>query len=105
MIVSGVNVCRLNFSHINHENAKKAISMIKEINRELHVHTAILADLQGPKIRVGEVKNIKLKKGQEIVFCTKKRRNTIFINYSKFAKDVKANDKVWLMMERLFNGY
>ena len=94
MIVSGVNVCRLNFSHINHENAKKAISMIKEINRELHVHTAILADLQGPKIRVGEVKNIKLKKGQEIVFCTKKRRNTIFINYSKFAKDVKANDKV-----------
>ena len=94
MIVSGVNVCRLNFSHINHDNAKKAISMIKEINRELHVHTAILADLQGPKIRVGEVKNIKLKKGQEIVFCTKKRRNTIFINYSKFAKDVKANDKV-----------
>ncbi len=94
MIVSGVNVCRLNFSHINHENAKQAISMVKEINRELHVHTAILADLQGPKIRVGEVNNIKLKKGQEIVFCTKKRRNTIFINYSKFAKDVKINDKV-----------
>ena len=53
MIFSGVNVCRLNFSHINHESAKQAISMIKEINRELHVHTAILADLQGPKIRIG----------------------------------------------------
>jgi len=94
MIKSGVNVCRLNFSHINHESAKEAISLIKEINRELHVHTAILADLQGPKIRVGELKKTKLKKGQEIIFCTKKRRNTIFINYSKFAKDVNLNDRV-----------
>ena len=55
IIQKGVNVCRLNFSHISHEKAKKIISLIKEINQELHVHTAILADLQGPKIRIGEL--------------------------------------------------
>ena len=55
MIKSGVNVCRLNFSHANHETHIKTIQIIKELNRELHVHTAILADLQGPKIRIGEV--------------------------------------------------
>ena len=56
MIEAGVNVCRLNFSHTDHKTHLKTIQTIKEINRELHVHTAILADLQGPKIRVGEVK-------------------------------------------------
>ena len=54
IISKGVNVCRLNFSHLTHADAKEIISNIKEINQELHVHTAILADLQGPKIRVGE---------------------------------------------------
>ena len=49
MISRGVNVCRLNFSHLSHEKAKEIITIIKEINQELHVHTAILADLQGPK--------------------------------------------------------
>ena len=64
IIQRGVNVCRLNFSHLSHKKAKEIISLIKEINQELHVHTAILADLQGPKIRVGEfVKPLKLKKG------------------------------------------
>ena len=57
IIQRGVNVCRLNFSHIDHEKAKEIISFIKEINQELHVHTAILADLQGPKIRIGELNN------------------------------------------------
>ena len=79
MISRGVNVCRLNFSHLSHEKAKEIISNIKEINQELHVHTAILADLQGPKIRVGEfVKSRNLKKGSEITFCTKKKNQSIY---------------------------
>ena len=96
MIMRGVNVCRLNFSHLNHSEAKEIISTIKEINQELHVHTAILADLQGPKIRVGKIKQpIQLKKGQEVVFSTKKRtQNTVYINYSNFAKDVKKGDRI-----------
>lgn len=97
LIEKGVNVCRLNFSHLSYEDAQKIISNIKATNQELGVHTAILADLQGPKIRVDDFeKPIKLKKGKEIVFCTKKRKNTIFINYNGFAKDVKPKDKVLL---------
>ena len=65
LMQKGVNVCRLNFSHLTRDNAKEIIANIKEINQELHVHTAILADLQGPKIRVGEFKEpIKLIKGK-----------------------------------------
>ena len=96
MIMRGVNVCRLNFSHLTHTEAKEIISTIKEINQELHVHTAILADLQGPKIRVGKIKQpIQLKKGQEVVFSTKKRtQNTVYINYSNFAKGVKKGDRI-----------
>jgi pyruvate kinase len=92
-----VNVCRLNFSHLTHDAAKDIISNIKEINQELHVHTAILADLQGPKIRVGEFKNpINLVKGNEVIFSTKDKKDCIYINYQNFAKDVNAKDKVLL---------
>jgi len=97
IIQKGVNVCRLNFSHLSYDEAKKIISNIKEVNQELHVHTAILADLQGPKIRVGELeKPIKLIKGAEVVFKTKKTKKSIFINYKNFAKDVKPKDRVLL---------
>ena len=97
LIQKGVTVCRLNFSHLSHEKAKEIISSIKEINQELHVHTAILADLQGPKIRVGDFeKPINLKKGAEIVFCSKKKKGTIYIDYNDFAKDVKPKDRVLL---------
>ena len=93
----GVNVCRLNFSHLPHDTAKEIIANIKEVNQELHVHTAILADLQGPKIRVGEFdKPIKLIKGKEVIFSTKKKKDRIYINYTNFAKDVKVKDKVLL---------
>ena len=97
IIEKGVNVCRINFSHSSHDDAKKIISRIKEINQELNVHTAILADLQGPKIRVGDFeKPIRLKKGEEIVFSTKKTKNTIHINYTKFPKDVVVGDRILL---------
>ena len=97
IISKGVNVCRLNFSHSTHDDAKEIISNIKEINQELHVHTAILADLQGPKIRVGEFKNpLNLVKGNEVIFSTKDKKDCIYINYQNFAKDVNAKDKVLL---------
>ncbi|MDA9808365.1 pyruvate kinase [Flavobacteriales bacterium] len=97
IISKGVNVCRLNFSHLTYDDAKEIISNIKEINQELHVHTAILADLQGPKIRVGEFKNpINLVKGNELIFSTKDKKDCIYINYQNFAKDVNAKDKVLL---------
>ena len=97
IIQRGVNVCRLNFSHLQHKEAKEIISNIKQINQELNMHTAILADLQGPKIRVGIFeKPIKLIKGAEVIFSTKRRKNTIQISYLNFAKDVSKKDKVLL---------
>jgi len=97
IIQRGVNVCRLNFSHLDHDVAKEIIKNIKEINQELHMHTAILADLQGPKIRVGIFENpVKLKKGEEVIFSTKRKSNTIHISYINFAKDVSEKDKVLL---------
>ena len=97
IIQRGVNVCRLNFSHLEHDLAKEIITNIKEINQELNLHTAILADLQGPKIRVGTLeKPIKIIKGEEVIFSTKKKKNTIHINYTNFAKDVSEKDKVLL---------
>ena len=96
IILKGVNVCRLNFSHITHEKAREIISLIKSINQELNVNTAILADLQGPKIRIGKLeKNIKLKKGDVLCLTTKKpSKNQIFVNYNNFVQDVKLNEKV-----------
>ena len=96
IIEKGVNVCRLNFSHINHEEAKEIISKIKSINQELNVHTAILADLQGPKIRIGKLERpLKIKSGQELVFTTKTpKKNQIFIGYSSFAKDVSPGENI-----------
>ena len=97
LILRGVNVCRLNFSHIDHETAKAIITSIKEVNQELHTHTAILADLQGPKIRVGQLpESFKLVRGKEVVICTKKRAKTIPVNYNNFAKDVKKKDLILL---------
>ena len=96
IIEKGVNVCRLNFSHITHEKAKEIISTIKSINQELNVHTAILADLQGPKIRIGKLdKHLKIRAGQELVLTTKKpQKNQIFVGYKSFARDVKAGESI-----------
>ena len=87
LIKKGVNVCRINFSHSSHEKAKEMISLIKSVNQELNVHTAILADLQGPKIRIGKLERAKkVRAGEEIVFTTRKKKSSgIFVDYSRFA--------------------
>ncbi len=98
IIQRGVSVCRINFSHVSHSEAREIIDNIKEVNKQINTHTAILADLQGPKIRVGNFeKAIKLKKGSYIYFnTTRKQPNDIFISYTNFAKDVKKGDRVLL---------
>jgi len=53
MIEAGVNVFRINFSHANYDDVDERIQMIRELNEEMNTNTAILADLQGPKLRVG----------------------------------------------------
>jgi len=71
MIDAGVNVFRINFSHADYTDVKARIDMIRELNEEFGYNTAILADLQGPKLRVGVMKeDVIVSKGDIITFQT-----------------------------------
>lgn len=98
MIKAGVNVCRLNFSHADHKTHLETIHLIKEINQDLNVHTAILADLQGPKIRIGKIEEgSSLVDGTEFVITTKEcvgDSTKAYINYEQFPEDVKAGELI-----------
>jgi pyruvate kinase len=99
MIEEGVDVFRLNFSHSNQEEHLKMIHQIGELNLELNTNIAILADLQGPKLRIGEVENnrIDLNEGDLIEFVTEKCLGTkqkLYISYKEFPKDVSIGDSI-----------
>lgn len=99
MFVAGVDVCRLNFSHGTHEDHLKVIKNIRELNAELQTNVAILVDLQGPKLRIGEVENncIELKEGDEIMIVSEKCIGTnkkLYLSYQDIAKDIEAGEAV-----------
>jgi pyruvate kinase len=101
MIKAGVNVCRLNFSHGKAEDHKKVIDTIREINEQYKTNIGILADLQGPKIRIGLVKDggIHLINGTRINITTHEcigDDNQIYITYDTFPQDVQANEIILL---------
>src|SRR4030095_14364943 len=72
LLLSGVDVVRLNFSHGDYDLYASVIRTIRAWDRENGTHTAVLADLQGPKLRIGEMSNgaIELKEGEELVITT-----------------------------------
>lgn len=99
LIEAGVDVCRINFSHGSYEDHATLIRYIREINEEKGFHTAILADLQGPKLRIGEVENngVELKIGDELIITTEKCIGTaerVYITYPQFPRDVKIGETV-----------
>jgi len=101
LIQEGVDVFRLNFSHSSQEEHLKSIQLIKELNRELNTHVAILADLQGPKLRVGEIENnrIDLVEGDIITFVTEKcvgTKERIYMSYHEFPQDVNVGEFVFI---------
>ena len=101
MILEGVNVVRLNFSHGGHEIHKQVIDHVRSIDQELGRHTAILADLQGPKLRTGEMEGegVMLETGSRVVLTTKTCAGTsqrFSTNYEEFARDVKSGERVLL---------
>ena len=96
-----MNVCRLNFSHGTYEDHADVIQRIEELNEELGLNVAILADLQGPKIRTGEMTedSVELKVGEQVVVQTDEIIGTekVFsINYSKLPEDVKKGELILL---------
>jgi pyruvate kinase len=99
LILSGVDVFRVNFSHAEHKDVERIVSDIKALRIKHNKHVSILGDLQGPKIRLGNVApETFLKKGDSILFSTKKIKNgnsdRVTINYTSFPKDVKKGETV-----------
>ncbi|MFN5909984.1 MAG: pyruvate kinase [Bacteroidota bacterium] len=101
MFHAGVNVCRLNFSHSSYETHSEVIRLIRELNEETGMHIAILADLQGPKIRTDEMENngVELVTDSELLIVTEKVLGTakkFSINYSKLPEDVNPGERILL---------
>lgn len=99
LILTGVNVFRLNFSHGKHDNLARVIKTIHQLNEELGTYISILADLQGPKIRIGRFENeyIEIKAGQTIEFTTDDvigNEDQVSINYDLFPQDVNPGERI-----------
>jgi pyruvate kinase len=101
MIKAGVDVCRLNFSHGKTEDHQEVIDIIRDINKKYKTNVGILADLQGPKIRIGLVKDggINLVSGHKIEITTKELigdDKQIYITYQSFPSDVRSGEIILL---------
>jgi len=101
MLESGVNIFRVNFSHANYTDVEERIKMIRELNEKYNFNAGILGDLQGPKLRVGVMKEeIIVSKGDIITFATGKEfqgtSKRVYMNYDRFPIDVKAKERILL---------
>ncbi len=101
LVKAGVNVFRLNFSHGAHDEKKDIIEYIRKINKEENTHVAILGDLQGPKLRVGEIEggSIQVNPGDTFLFTNQKiigNKEKIYIHYPNFHTDVKVGNKIMI---------
>jgi len=99
LIEAGMNVARLNFSHGEHSIHGQTIDSVRRVDERLGTHTALLADLQGPKLRIGELEDgqINLIQGEELIIRTGKGigiSGVVYTDYLKFARDVKAGEPV-----------
>jgi pyruvate kinase len=101
MIDAGVNVFRINFSHADYTDVSERISIIRELNEEFGYTTSILGDLQGPKLRVGVMKeDVVVSKGDIITFTTAEdilgTASRVYMNYKEFPKDVNPGERILL---------
>lgn len=96
---AGANVFRLNFSHGDHEGHAKVIQLIRKINKETGSNLGILQDLQGPKIRVGEMENggVQISPGQKITITNEPvigNAELVSTVYKNLPNDVKGGDRI-----------
>ena len=101
LVRAGVNVFRLNFSHGSHEDKLTIIEHIRNINKTEPYNIAILADLQGPKLRVGEIENnaLEVKAGDILTFTNEKCIGTIekiYVSYPNLAGDVTIGNVIMI---------
>src|SRR5688572_9276182 len=101
LVKAGVNVFRLNFSHGSHEDKRKILEHIRKINKNEPFNIATLGDLQGPKLRVGEIENdsIEIVEGDQLVFTNEKlvgNKNRIYVSYPDLHTDVKIGNIIMI---------
>ena len=101
LIDAGVDVCRLNFSHGSYDDHLQVINNIKKVNEAMETPAAILLDLQGPKLRIGEVENnsITLESGEELDVTTEKTIGTsrlLSVDFPALPRDVKTGERILL---------
>lgn len=102
LVKAGVNVFRLNFSHGSHENKLEIINHIRRINKTEPYNISILGDLQGPKLRIGEIENgaLKIEPGDILTFTSKEKlvgsKEKIYISYPDLHRDVKPGEKIMI---------
>lgn len=98
MVEAGVNVFRINFSHSSHDAAREIVEKVRRLNEELNTNIAVLADLQGPKLRVGTVKDGAMLKPGDILSFTNTEiegdAKQVYMTYDKFAADVRIGDRI-----------
>jgi pyruvate kinase len=99
MFHEGLDICRINFSHGDYAAIDSTVENIRTLNKKLNRHVGILADLQGPKLRIGVVKNnkIHLSEGMKINITTREcegDENCIYITYPQFPQDVNEGETV-----------
>lgn len=116
LIIKGVDVCRLNFSHGSHDVHLESLLNIRKVNEDLNCSVAILQDLQGPKLRIGEVDGaIYLESGKHIKVTTVPGLSTadkLYVNYERLPLDAKPGEtilindgKVSLVIEEILNEH
>ena len=101
MLEEGANVFRINFSHADYDDVTERIKMIRELNEEYGFTAAILADLQGPKLRVGVMKEeVVVNPDDEIIFATGERfegtKERVYMTYDRFPQDAKPGERILL---------
>jgi pyruvate kinase len=101
MLEEGVDVFRINFSHADYDDVTERIKMIRELNDEFGYNAAILGDLQGPKLRVGVMKeDVVVYPGDEIIFATGERfegtKDRVYMTYDRFPQDAKPGERILL---------
>lgn len=98
LIKAGVDIFRINFSHADYDLVRKNVDTIREINKELGTSVGILGDLQGPKLRVGVVKEGSyLNPGDILTFTNEKIEGDsrrVYMTYKEFPRDVQVGERI-----------